>query len=133
MIKSERGQSLTEFAIILPIFLLLVCGIFDFGRLMYAYMNMNNAAQETVRLGGLGKKDADMVAFAKNYVHLGDPSKLIVTICVNTGPCTPNDTTRKSGDYISVTLKYPVTYLTPIISKLLPAPTVKAASTIRVE
>jgi Flp pilus assembly protein TadG len=126
MIKSERGQSLTEFAIILPIFLLLVCGIFDFGRLMYAYMNMNNAAQETVRLGGLGKKDADMVAFAKNYVHLGDPSKLIVTI-------SPNDTTRKSGDYVSVTLKYPVTYMTPIISKLLPAPTVKAASTIRVE
>jgi hypothetical protein len=103
-----------------------VCGIFDFGRLMYAYMNMNNAAQETVRLGGLGKKDADMKAFATNYVHLGDPSKLIVMI-------SPDDTTRKSGDYVSVTLKYPVTYMTPIISKLLPAPTVVAASTIRVE
>lgn len=126
MIKDERGQSLTEFAVVLPIFLLLVCGIFDFGRLMYAYMNMNNAAQETVRLGGLGKKDTEMVAFAANYVHLGDQSKLIVTI-------SPNDTTRKSGDYVSVTLKYPFTYMAPIISKLLPAPTVTAASTIRVE
>ncbi|MFD0696822.1 TadE/TadG family type IV pilus assembly protein [Paenibacillus sp. GCM10027628] len=126
MIKDERGQSLTEFAVILPIFLLLVCGIFDFGRLMYAYMNMNNAAQETVRLGGLGKKDAEMTAFAANYVHLGDQSKLKVTI-------SPKDTTRHSGDYVTVKLEYPLTFMTPVISKLLPAPTVKAASTIRVE
>ncbi|MBD0382375.1 TadE/TadG family type IV pilus assembly protein [Paenibacillus sedimenti] len=126
MIKDERGQSLTEFAVILPIFLLLVCGIFDFGRIMYAYMNMNNAAQETVRLGGLGKKDADMAAFAANYVHLGDPNKLKVTI-------SPNDTARQPGDYVTVKLEYPLTFMTPVISKLLPAPTVKAASTIRVE
>ncbi|SDP05527.1 TadE-like protein [Paenibacillus sp. yr247] len=126
MIKDEGGQSLTEFAVILPIFLLLVCGIFDFGRLMYAYMNMNNVAQETVRLGGFDRKDSEIVAFAKNYVHLGDASNLKVTI-------SPVEAVRHSGDYVTVTLEYPFTYVTPIISKLLPAPTVKAASTIRVE
>lgn len=126
MIKDERGQSLAEFAIILPIFLLLVCGILDFGRLMYAYMNLNNVAQETVRLGGLGNNDSTMVAFAMNDEHLGDPSNLQVTI-------SPNDSTRHSGDYVTVTLKYPFTFMTPILSKLLPAPTVTAASTIRVE
>ncbi|MDQ0902280.1 MULTISPECIES: TadE family protein [unclassified Paenibacillus] len=126
MIKDEGGQSLTEFAVILPIFLLLVCGIFDFGRLMYAYMNMNNVAQETVRLGGFDRTDLEIETFAKKYVHLGDSNLLRVDI-------SPKEPNRHSGDYVTVTLEYPYTYMTPIISKLLPAPTVKAASTIRVE
>jgi hypothetical protein len=105
---------------------LLLCGIFDFGRLMYAYMQMNNAAQETVRLGGLDKTDSQMITFAKSYVTLGDPTKLKVTI-------SPTDTVRHSGDYVTVTLEFPLTLMTPLISKVLPNPIVKANSTIRVE
>lgn len=126
MIKDEGGQSLTEFAVILPIFLLLVCGIFDFGRLMYAYMNMNNVAQETARLVGFNKPDSEIQSFARNYVSLGDPSKLQVKPSLL-------EANRHSGDYVTVTLEYPFEFVTPIISKLLPAPTVRAASTIRVE
>jgi Flp pilus assembly protein TadG len=126
MIRDERGQSLTEFAIIVPLLLLLLCGIFDFGRLMYAYMQMNNVAQETVRLGGLDKTDSQMIAFAKSYMTLGDPTKLKVTI-------SPIDTVRHSGDYVTVTLEFPLTLMTPLISKVLPNPIVKANSTIRVE
>jgi Flp pilus assembly protein TadG len=125
MKKDERGQSLTEFALVLPIFLLLVCGIFDFGRLMYTYMNMNNAAQESVRKGGLGEKDADIKAFAKSYVRIGDAS-VLVTI-------TPPDTVRHSGDYVTVKLEYPFKFITPLVSKFLPSPNVQASSTIRVE
>jgi Flp pilus assembly protein TadG len=95
MIRDERGQSLTEFAVIVPLLLLLLCGIFDFGRLMYAYMQMNNAAQETVRQGGLGKSDAQMKTFAKSYVTVGDLKTDEITI-------SPPDTVRHSGDYVTV-------------------------------
>ena len=44
------GQALVEFALILPILILLLVGIFDFGRAIYAFNTVNNAARESVRV-----------------------------------------------------------------------------------
>jgi hypothetical protein len=44
-----RGQSLVEFALILPIFLMLLFGLFDLGRAVYAWSTINNAAREAGR------------------------------------------------------------------------------------
>jgi len=126
MIKDERGQSLAEFALVVPLLLLLICGIFDFGRYMFAYINLNMDAQEAVRLGGLGKSDAQIREYAKNHALIGDPSALKVTI-------TPTEANRKSGDYVKVSLQYSQPFITPIISNVLPVPVIKAESTIRVE
>ena len=45
-----RGQSLVEFAVVLPIFLLVVCGLFDLGRAVFVYSSLTNAAREGARL-----------------------------------------------------------------------------------
>ena len=47
---SHDGQSLVEFALILPIFFLLLFGILDFGRAVYAYHTLNSAAREGARV-----------------------------------------------------------------------------------
>jgi Flp pilus assembly protein TadG len=44
--RRSRGQALAEFALILPILLLLLLGIVDMGRLIYAYNAVSNAARE---------------------------------------------------------------------------------------
>jgi hypothetical protein len=44
--RSDRGQGLTEFAIVLPVFLMLVFGIIDLGRVVWATDNLANAARE---------------------------------------------------------------------------------------
>lgn len=49
--RESRGQTLVEFALILPIFVLLLVGVFDLGRGIFAYSTINNAAREAVRLG----------------------------------------------------------------------------------
>lgn len=49
--RHDGGQTLVEFALILPVFILLLVGVFDFGRAIYAYNTLNNAAHEAVRLG----------------------------------------------------------------------------------
>jgi Flp pilus assembly protein TadG len=127
MIKGERGQSMVEMALIVPLFLFILVGIIDFGKVIYSYAHLQMAAQETVRLGGLGEKDAVITAFAKDYVNLGDTTNLQVEI-------TPNDTIRKSGDYVTVTLRFPHKFMTPIISKFFPASyAIETDSTIRVE
>lgn len=48
--KNEDGQALVEFALILPILLLLVVGIIDYGWLFMAKITTNNAAREAARL-----------------------------------------------------------------------------------
>ena len=50
MRRPESGQSMVEFALILPLFVLLLVGLFDIGRAVYAYNTVNNAAREAGRL-----------------------------------------------------------------------------------
>ncbi len=49
--NSHRAQGLLEFAIILPVLLLLLMLIFDVGRAVYAYSVIYNAAREGARYG----------------------------------------------------------------------------------
>lgn len=127
MIKNESGQSMVEVALLLPLLLLLLVGIFDFGRVLYTQIHLQMATQETVRLGGLGKGDSEISQFAREYVTVPDPSLLEVTI-------SPGQLYRKSGDYVKVKLTYPLTFVTPFIRYFIPSPIqITADSTIRVE
>lgn len=47
--KCRKGIASVEFAIVLPIFLLFLFGIIQFGFIMYIQNNMMNAARETAR------------------------------------------------------------------------------------
>ena len=49
--RRRDGQSLVEFAVVLPIFLLILAGILDFGLGLYSQMTVINAAREGARLG----------------------------------------------------------------------------------
>lgn len=48
-VKNEEGQALVEFALVLPILLLILCGIIDFGWLFYNQYNVDNAARAAAR------------------------------------------------------------------------------------
>jgi hypothetical protein len=60
--RSERGAELVEFALVLPLLLLTVLGIVDFGLALQRFEVVNNAAREGVRVAILpdyGPVDAD--------------------------------------------------------------------------
>ncbi len=48
--RDARGQSLVEFALIVPIFVLVLVGLFDVGRAVFAFNTINQAAREAARL-----------------------------------------------------------------------------------
>ena len=50
-VKRNRGQSLVEFALILPAFLMLIMGIVEFGRMMITYAGVASASREAARYG----------------------------------------------------------------------------------
>jgi Flp pilus assembly protein TadG len=45
----SRGQALVEFAIVLPVFLLVLFGLIEFGYMLYSQMTVSNAAREAAR------------------------------------------------------------------------------------
>src|SRR4051812_23358586 len=46
--QKSRGQSLVEFALVLPVFLVFLAAALDLGRVFYATVSLNNAAREGV-------------------------------------------------------------------------------------
>ncbi|MFC2947311.1 TadE/TadG family type IV pilus assembly protein [Virgibacillus sediminis] len=125
MIRKQDGQSMVEFALVLPILLLLLVGIFDFGRIYYTHLELEMVSQETVRMGGLGRSDAEIRTYAQERFNAEDPSQLLVTV-------SPGETARKAGDYVTVTLEYPESFMDVLGKASIPF-TLSSDSTIRVE
>jgi Flp pilus assembly protein TadG len=48
-LRPTRGQGLVEFALVFPIFILLLMGLFDVGRLVFAYNTLSNASRDGAR------------------------------------------------------------------------------------
>lgn len=125
LVKNERGQSILEFALVAPLLLILMVGIFDFGRVYSTYLNMNMATQEAARIGSLGASDAEIRQMAQDK-SVVDPALLEVDIDPSEGEG------RKSGDYLHVQLTYPVEFFTPFVSQVGDWE-ITTATTIRVE
>ncbi|MGI6308985.1 MAG: TadE/TadG family type IV pilus assembly protein, partial [Dethiobacteria bacterium] len=55
--KNDQGQSLVEFAIILPLLLLVLLGIIQFGIIFSSYITVTTAAREGARVAIVGADD----------------------------------------------------------------------------
>ncbi|MGO9079968.1 MAG: TadE/TadG family type IV pilus assembly protein [Streptosporangiaceae bacterium] len=51
----ERGAAAVEFALLLPVLLLLIFGMIDFGRALNAQITLTQAAREGARLAAVGQ------------------------------------------------------------------------------
>lgn len=50
LIHHRHGQSMVEFALVLPLFVLFIVGIFELGRAFFAFIAITNAAREGARV-----------------------------------------------------------------------------------
>ncbi|MEH7112643.1 TadE family protein [Neobacillus niacini] len=123
--KSESGQSLVEFALILPLLILLLFGIVDFGRTFHAYLTIDHAGREAARAASIGKDDTQVKSTAvTDAVGIGLTTDRVVI--------SPTGT-RVSGDDVSITITYPITFLTPVIGSIVGPITLKDTTVMRVE
>jgi Flp pilus assembly protein TadG len=56
--RSDRGAAVVEFALVVPLLLMLVIGIAEFGRAFFVHANMAAAAREGVRVEALANPPA---------------------------------------------------------------------------
>jgi Flp pilus assembly protein TadG len=120
--KRRRGQSLVEFAVVFPIFMLILCGILDFGALLYSRMTIINAARDGARSGiTLGDNPTTIVNQVQHQVSgasgglIADPPPggVVQVTCVRTSSTcafTKNTPAQaadvKPGDSVKVVVNY---------------------------
>lgn len=102
--KHEKGQSLVEFALVIPVFLLLLLGVIDFGRVFHAYLTLDHAGREGARAASLGKTNDEVEKRVKDNAGSLNTSKITVTT---------NPSTRTPGTDVTVTVTYTVDMFIP--------------------
>lgn len=111
-LKNGRGQSLVEFAILLPLLLLLLMGILEFGIMLNSYLTIHNSAREGARLGIVSGSNIEI----KDLIIKISPSLDTKNLMVN---ITPLEGSRKSGDTLKVEVIYNYHVTLPIISNVI--------------
>lgn len=62
IVKEESGQSIVEFALILPVLMLIVVGIIEFGWLFNGKITLTSAAREGARVAAIVKNETTATA-----------------------------------------------------------------------
>ncbi|MBV2235282.1 MAG: pilus assembly protein [Sterolibacterium sp.] len=126
-ITRHRGAAAVEFALVLPLLLLLLFGIIEFSIALYDKALITNASREAARYGVVaagesGKKtEADIKARAKKY-YCGEVITFGASNCnPNTGDGVTvtyqNKDERKAGNWLRVKVEY--TYEGLLLGSLL--------------
>ena len=120
----ERGQSLVEMALLMPILVLILMALFDFGRAIYAYNTVSNAARDGVRLAIVDQRTSGStylaaIEAANQATGLGlDPTDASEVLVQFPNPLS-NCSSPGIGCPVSVKVSYQFSPITPIISSII--------------
>jgi Flp pilus assembly protein TadG len=123
LLQRTEGATAVEFAIVLPVLLLLICSIMDFGNLYYQKHTVNEAARVGARLAAVGGTSSAVTTAVQRF-----GSQL------QTAPYM-SPTNPASNTDVTVTVTSSVHIITPIISHFFPSNpyNVTGTSVMRVE
>jgi Flp pilus assembly protein TadG len=147
------GQGLVEFAVVLPVILLLFLGIFDFGRAVFAFNTVANAAREGARVAAVDQvltspdciesmpvedpanphwsiKECAVAAAQALGVPTSAVSVSYAPPAGSTVTCAP---TLHVGCIASVTVQYTWSAITPVIGGLIGPITVSSTSQMPIQ
>ncbi|MFQ5895076.1 MAG: TadE/TadG family type IV pilus assembly protein [Nitrospinota bacterium] len=110
------GQGLVEFALILPVFLLIALGIMEFARAYWNMQVITNAAREGARVGILTTTtEADVTQKVNDYLASANMTATATVTVANVGAA------AATGAPTTVTVTYPFAVLTgPFLSTFVP-------------
>jgi Flp pilus assembly protein TadG len=116
---NERGVAAAEFALVLPVLLLLLFGTIEFGMMMYGREIVTNAAREGARAGivqGPPKRTSgEITAIADNYLTGTGVNPADVTF-------TPSGAGLSNPNTLTVTAQYSYNFLIPYIPAMAGIP-----------
>jgi Flp pilus assembly protein TadG len=141
--RDDRGVAITEMALVLPLLLILLFGMIDFGKAINYWLDETHLANEGARLAVVdnwpGKSSGttlqqyilsqvDSAELAGATATEGTPHSAQVCISFPNG-------THNTGDPVTVTVKYDYNWLRYLFNQagIGPVTTITGASTMRIE
>jgi Flp pilus assembly protein TadG len=100
--RNRRATAAVEFAVVAPVFLLLVFGMIEYGRMVMVYQVLTNASREGARVAVLdGATSASVTSTVNTYLSSGTITGATVTV-------SPNPPSNAAyGDPVTVTVSIP--------------------------
>ncbi|HZR12661.1 MAG TPA: TadE/TadG family type IV pilus assembly protein [Acidimicrobiia bacterium] len=122
--REERGASLVEFALILPLLMLFVFGIIEFGGTYNNFVSLRNGVREGARLAVVNdQSNGDILTETKQRIGL-DASQTKVRVVLNG---------THVGDTVTVCASYPAYNITGVMRPFLGNRVVTSSVTMRLE
>ncbi len=100
----RRAAAAVEFAIVAPVFFMLIFGMFEFGRMLMVQQVLTNGARSGSRIAVIdGASSTEVISTVEEYLEGGSINEGDVTITVDPSNLAQTDT----GDAITVELSVP--------------------------
>jgi Flp pilus assembly pilin Flp len=129
IVREQRGQTMAEFALVLPVLVSVLFGIIQFGILFNNYVTLTDAVRAGARTAAVSRLSSDPVGdtIAKIDSAAGDldPTKITPTL--------PPATAWVHGNDIQVKATYPYEIRLPLIGITLASGNLTSTTTERVE
>jgi Flp pilus assembly protein TadG len=123
--KREQGQTMAEFALVLPLLALLLFGVIQFGILFHNYVTLTDAVRAGSRQGAVGRHVASPEDAVKERVRSSaanlDESKLEIFV----------DSSWEPGSDVTVEATYP--YSINLLGIVVASGDLRSKTTERVE
>jgi Flp pilus assembly protein TadG len=152
-VRNARGTAIIDFALVLPLLLVLIFTLVDFGIYFFVQHTVQFATREGVRLALVGRtvndpggnplnREASIVQTIQDRAKVAiDPTNLEISIfpvTANYGDPEGWENTQDAGgagSYMRVVTRYPYRFVTPLLAALVPDGRlmVRAQSTYRNE
>ncbi len=128
MRKNRKGQAVVELSLVLPIFLLVIIGIFDFGRALHCWSSLNHQCVQAARAAS--KRNNQLVArnlfLSTTHTSLADVQKIFWDSKSPIMSKDDYDTIDWSStgigvnsQSVTVAASFNLTLMTPLISKMI--------------
>ncbi len=133
-VRGQAGQALVEFALVVPMLLVILSGIIDFSWAFHDYITTTNAVREGARVGVTG---ASLTIIQSKVADKS--SGLLTTDMVDVDTCVSGCTlTGASGTDMTVSANYQYKFITPIailihLGSGSSSINLKASTTMRIE
>ena len=138
-LRSERGQSMTEFALSLVILLTLLAGVVDLGRMFFAYIIIQDAAQEGAVYGSIAPKD-NLPTFKNEvenrvkaaFTDPADSSNVPIDITkLNVQTDIIGSTCASPGNGVQVKVEYSVPITMPFLGSVIGSQNMNMVATVQ--
>ena len=138
-LADRKGQSLVEFALVLPILLLIVVGILEFGIAFRTFQVVTNAAREGARTAVLRTTDAEVRGVVDRYLESGGLGAAAIEFdCLPQPGSAPNPgggPPCTTGEIARVQVAHPISFavLGVLLNRVFDNPQVRSTSEMRTE